>query len=130
VLKGNISSTIRILSREKGHIKVYFTSKEAQTVILKAGIIHTNISTASKDTASEQWILIVKLDYVTGVTAWVISILIANHLLKSAASVPRRRTRQMSVSNCIVSIGALIVKTVNTNQTTRNARSELTQLNG
>jgi hypothetical protein len=44
VLKGNISSTIRILSREKGHIKVYFTSKEAQTVILKAGIIHTKIN--------------------------------------------------------------------------------------
>ena len=71
-----------------------------------------------------------KLDYITGVTAWVISILIASHLLKSVASVPRRRTRQMSVSNWIVSIGALIVKTVNTNQTTRNARSELTQLNG
>ena len=44
MLKGNISSTIRILSREKGHIKVYFTSKEAQTVILKAGIIHTKIN--------------------------------------------------------------------------------------
>jgi hypothetical protein len=43
VLKGNISS-IRVLSREKGHIKIYLNSKETQTFILNVGIIHTNIN--------------------------------------------------------------------------------------
>ncbi|EFX68629.1 hypothetical protein DAPPUDRAFT_114377 [Daphnia pulex] len=43
VLKGNVSS-IRILSREKGHVKIYVTSKEVQTAVLKSGIIHTNIN--------------------------------------------------------------------------------------
>lgn len=43
MLKGNISS-IRILSREKGLVKIYVTSKEVQTAVLKSGIIHTNIN--------------------------------------------------------------------------------------
>jgi hypothetical protein len=42
-LKGNISS-IKILSREKGHLQIYVTSKEAQMAILKVDIIHTNIN--------------------------------------------------------------------------------------
>ena len=42
-LKGNISS-IRVLSREKGHVKIYVTSKEVQKAILKVGMIHTNIN--------------------------------------------------------------------------------------
>jgi hypothetical protein len=52
LLRGNISS-IKILSREKGHVKIYVTSKKTQVAILKAGIIHTNINGFKKHNIKE-----------------------------------------------------------------------------